>query len=214
MFDATTLAEWLSYLELLHPSAIDMGLQRVAQVRDALGLKPDFPIIIVGGTNGKGSTCALLSTAYRAAGYKVGTYTSPHLLRYNERVAIDLQPVDDADIVVHLRAVEAARGDISLTYFEFGTLAAMRQFIAVGVDVAVLEVGLGGRLDAVNAFEPDVAAVVSVDLDHQAYLGDTREAIGLKKPVFFAQANRRSAPTPGPRNRYLTTRMPLVPIYS
>jgi dihydrofolate synthase/folylpolyglutamate synthase len=196
-FDAETLVDWLAYLERLHPSAIDMGLERVIRVRDAMGLKPGFPVITVGGTNGKGSTCAMLSAAYRAAGFKVGTYASPHLLRYNERVAIDLQPASDADIVTAFRAVERARGDVSLTYFEFGTLAAMHQFIASEVDVAVLEVGLGGRLDAVNAFEPDVSAIVSVDLDHQAFLGDTREAIGFekagifrpRKPAFCADSN-------------------------
>lgn len=184
-FDSDHLADWLAHLEQLHPSAIDMGLARVALVRDAMGLVPSFPVIIVGGTNGKGSTCAMLSAAYRAAGFKVGTYTSPHLLRYNERVAIDLVPADDAAIVAAFRAVEAGRGETSLTYFEYGTLAAMHQFIAAGVDVAVLEVGLGGRLDAVNVFEPDVSAVVTVDLDHQSYLGDTREAIGFEKAGIF-----------------------------
>ncbi|MGQ5523698.1 bifunctional tetrahydrofolate synthase/dihydrofolate synthase [Chitinimonas sp. PSY-7] len=196
-FNADTLDAWLAHLEQLHPNAIDMGLERVARVRDAMQLKPTFPVIIVGGTNGKGSTCAMLSAAYCAAGFKVGTYTSPHLLRYNERVAINLEPVADAGIVSSLRAVEAARGVDSLTYFEFGTLAAMHQFIAEEVDVAVLEVGLGGRLDAVNVFEPDVAAVVSIDVDHQAFLGDTREAIGYEKagifragkPAFCADAN-------------------------
>ena len=196
-FDADNLADWLAHLEALHPSAIDMGLARVAQVRDAMGLRPAFPVITVGGTNGKGSTCAMLSAAYKAAGFKVGTYTSPHLLHYNERVAVDLQPAPDAAIVESFRAIERARGETSLTYFEFGTLAAMQQFIAEGVDVAVMEVGLGGRLDAVNAFEPDVAAVVTVDIDHQAYLGNDRESIGFEKagifragkPAFCADAN-------------------------
>lgn len=184
-FDAERLEDWLAHLESLHPSAIDMGLGRVAQVRDALGLKPAFPILTVGGTNGKGSVCAMLSSILRAAGYRVGTYTSPHLLHYNERVMIDLVPANDAALVESFRAVEVARGEISLTYFEFGTLAALRQFAAAEVDVAVLEVGLGGRLDAVNAFEPDIAAVVSVGLDHQSYLGDTREAIGFEKAGIF-----------------------------
>lgn len=184
-FDADTLDAWLAHLEQLHPSAIDMGLERVARVRDRMQLQPAFPVIIIGGTNGKGSTCAMLSAAYRAAGYKVGTYTSPHLLHYNERVAINLVPASDPAIVASLRAVEQARAGESLTYFEFGTLAAMHQFIQAGVDVAVLEVGLGGRLDAVNVFEPDVAAVVSVDIDHQAFLGDNREAIGREKAGIF-----------------------------
>ncbi|MFC4158604.1 bifunctional tetrahydrofolate synthase/dihydrofolate synthase [Chitinimonas lacunae] len=184
-FDAPTLDAWLAHLEQLHPNAIDMGLERVARVRDAMGLRPDFPLIVVGGTNGKGSTCTMLSAIYRAAGFKVGTYTSPHMLRYNERVAIDLVPAADEQIVAALRAVEAARADVSLTYFEFGTLAAMRQFIDAGVEVAILEVGLGGRLDAVNVFDADVSAVVTVDLDHQSYLGDTRELIGLEKAGIF-----------------------------
>ncbi len=184
-FDAERLEDWLAHLESLHPSAIDMGLGRVAQVRDALGIKPAFPILTVAGTNGKGSVCAMLSSILRAAGYRVGTYTSPHLLHYNERVMINLAPASDAALVESFRSVESARGDISLTYFEFGTLAALQQFVAAAVDVAVLEVGLGGRLDAVNVFEPDVAAVVSVGLDHQSYLGDTREAIGFEKAGIF-----------------------------
>jgi dihydrofolate synthase/folylpolyglutamate synthase len=200
-FDATTLSEWLQHLEALHPSTIDMGLERVVRVRDAMGLLPGFPVITVGGTNGKGSTCAMLSKIYQLAGYKVGTYSSPHLLRYNERVAINLVPASDEAIVASLRAVEAARGNVSLTYFEFGTLAAMHQFIASGVDVAVMEVGLGGRLDAVNAFEPDVSAVVTVDLDHQSYLGNDRESIGFEKagifrhgkPAFCADVNPPAA---------------------
>ncbi|QNM94970.1 bifunctional tetrahydrofolate synthase/dihydrofolate synthase [Chitinimonas koreensis] len=197
-FDADSLAAWLAHLEQLHPSAIDMGLERVARVRDAMGLAPDFPVVVVGGTNGKGSTCAMLSAAYRAAGFKVGTYTSPHILHYNERVAIDLLPADDAAIVAGFRAVEAARGDTSLTYFEFGTLAAMHQFIAAGVEVAVLEVGLGGRLDAVNVFEPDVAAVVSVDIDHQAFLGDDRESIGFEKAGIFRPGKPAFCADPNP----------------
>ncbi|AMC34328.1 bifunctional tetrahydrofolate synthase/dihydrofolate synthase [Janthinobacterium sp. B9-8] len=180
-FDSLSLDAWLSHLEQLHPSAIDMGLERVARVRDALGLKPDFPVLLVGGTNGKGSVCTMLSSILCAAGYKVGTYTSPHLLHYQERVAINLVPAADAAIVASFQAIEVARADVSLTYFEFGTLAAMQQFMVAGVDVAVLEVGLGGRLDAVNVFEPFASAVVNVGLDHQAYLGDTREAIGHEK---------------------------------
>lgn len=127
----------------------------------------------------------MLSSILRAAGYRVGTYTSPHLLHYNERVMIDQVPVSDVALVSSFRAVESVRGEISLTYFEFGTLAAMQQFVAADVDVAVLEVGLGGRLDAVNVFEPDVAAVVNVGLDHQSYLGETREAIGFEKAGIF-----------------------------
>lgn len=180
-FDAATLTEWLNYLEGLHPSSIDMGRTRVASVRDAMGLVPTMPVITVAGTNGKGSVCAMLSSILHAAGFKVGTYTSPHLIDYNERVRINMQPVSDAVLVDAFRAVEAARSETSLTYFEFGTLAAVKCLFDAQVDVLVLEIGLGGRLDAVNIFEPDVAAVVSVGLDHQAHLGDTREAIGFEK---------------------------------
>lgn len=177
--------DWLARLERAHPSAIDLGLERVARVREAMGLDPPFPVILVGGTNGKGSTCAYLEAILRAQGYKTGLYTSPHLLRYNERVRIDGREADDAGIVAGLEAVEAARGGVSLTYFEHGTLGAMWQFMQAGVDVAVLEVGLGGRLDAVNVFEPAAAIVTTVDLDHQAWLGDTREAIGFEKAGIF-----------------------------
>lgn len=181
----TTLAEWLAYLEALHPSTIDMGLERIASVRDRMGLAPAFPVITVAGTNGKGSVCAFLATVFHAAGYRAGVYTSPHLLRYNERVRVDLDQADDEALCHAFSAVEQARGDVSLTYFEFGTLAAMWHFQQSGVDVAILEVGLGGRLDAVNVFDPDCAAVVTVDLDHQEYLGNDRETIGREKAGVF-----------------------------
>lgn len=192
------LADWLAYLEAAHPVGIDMGLTRVARVRDAMGLAPAFPLVIVGGTNGKGSVCAMLSTILNRAGFKVGTYTSPHILRYNERVAIDMQPVDDAVIVAGFAAVEAARGDTSLTYFEYGTLGAMHAFMQQQVDVAVLEVGLGGRLDAINIFEPTVSVVVSVDLDHQAYLGDTREKVGFEKAGIYRAGKAAICADPNP----------------
>src|SRR5574340_1779479 len=179
------LATWLARLEQLHPSAIELGLDRVRRVRDALGLAPSFPLILVGGTNGKGSTCAYLEAMLGAAGYKTGLYTSPHLLRYNERVRVAGVEASDADLVQAFERVDAARGDTSLTYFEFGTLGAMAQFIEAGVDVAILEVGLGGRLDAVNVFDADAAIVTSVDLDHLDYLGDTREKIGFEKAGIF-----------------------------
>lgn len=184
-FPDPTLADWLARLERAHPSAIELGLERVARVRDAMGLHPAFPLIIVGGTNGKGSCCAYLEAILRAQGYKTGLYTSPHLLRYNERVRIDGNEAPDKDIVAGLEAVEAARGDVSLTYFEQGTLAAVWQFVQAGVDVAVLEVGLGGRLDAVNVFEPAISIVTAVDMDHQSWLGDSREAIGFEKAGIF-----------------------------
>ncbi|MBT9538248.1 MAG: bifunctional tetrahydrofolate synthase/dihydrofolate synthase [Thiobacillus sp.] len=182
------MAGWLARLEQLHPSAIDLGLERVRRVKDAMGLVPAFPIITVGGTNGKGSTCAYLEAILGAAGYKTGLYTSPHLLRYNERVRIAGQEADDAGLVAAFERIEAARGDISLTYFEFGTLGAMLQFVDAGVDVALLEVGLGGRLDAVNVFDADAAIVTSVDLDHMDYLGDTRELIGYEKAGIYRAA--------------------------
>lgn len=180
-----TLPDWLARLERAHPSAIELGLDRVARVRDAMRLHPEFPVILVGGTNGKGSTCAYLEAILREQGYRTGLYTSPHLLRYNERVRIDGLEASDAAIVAGLEAVEGTRGNVSLTYFEHGTLGAMWQFIQAGVEVAILEVGLGGRLDATNIFEPAVSVITSIDLDHQAWLGDTREAIGFEKAGIF-----------------------------
>ena len=150
-----------------------------------MGLRPAFPVILVGGTNGKGSACAYLEAILRAQGYRTGLYTSPHLMRYNERVRIDGREASDEDIVAGLEAVEAGRSGVSLTYFEHGTLGAVWQFMQAGVEVAILEVGLGGRLDAVNVFEPAVSIVTTVDLDHQAWLGDTREAIGFEKAGIF-----------------------------
>ncbi|MEW5905024.1 MAG: bifunctional tetrahydrofolate synthase/dihydrofolate synthase [Pseudomonadota bacterium] len=180
-----SLADWLTHLESLHPKTIELGLERVARVQDRLGLQPEFPVIIVGGTNGKGSVCAMLESILHAAGYKVGCYTSPHLLDYNERVRIAKQQASDAELCASFEAIEQARGDIPLTYFEFGTLAAMQLFIAHRVEVAILEVGLGGRLDAVNVFDADVALVTSVDIDHVDYLGDTREQIAHEKAGIF-----------------------------
>ena len=180
-----TLEAWLAHLEHLHPSTIALGLDRVRAVQAQLQLNPAFPIIIVGGTNGKGSTCAYLEACLLAAGYRVGCYTSPHLIRYNERVRIDGRMLDDAALCNGFAAVEAGRGDVALTYFEFGTLAAVWSFAQAKLDVAILEVGLGGRLDAVNVFEPAVAIVTTVDLDHQDYLGDTREQIGFEKAGIF-----------------------------
>lgn len=180
-----TLADWLTHLESLHPKTIALGLERVAQVKQRLNLQPDFPLIIVGGTNGKGSVCAMLESILHAAGYRVGCYTSPHLLAYNERVRVARRQVSDAELCASFEQIEQVRGDIALTYFEFGTLAAMQCFIEHKVDVAILEVGLGGRLDAVNVFDADVAVVTSVDIDHVDYLGDTREQIAFEKAGIF-----------------------------
>lgn len=183
----TTLAGWLEYIEGQHPQSIALGLDRVNVVRDALALQPVFPLITVGGTNGKGSACMMLDAMLGCAGYRVGTYTSPHLLHYNERVRIHGREATDADLVRAFAAVETARAvsNVPLTYFEFGTLAAVWLFCQSKVDVAILEVGLGGRLDAVNAFDADVALLISVGLDHMDYLGDTREAIGFEKAHIF-----------------------------
>ncbi|MBI5329608.1 MAG: bifunctional tetrahydrofolate synthase/dihydrofolate synthase [Betaproteobacteria bacterium] len=179
------LSDWLARLEARNREPIVLGLERVQAVRQRLGLNPDFPLITVGGTNGKGSVCACLEAMLADTGYRVGLYTSPHLLRYNERVRIDEREVVDADLCAAFAAVEAAREDTPLTYFEQGTLAAMWLFQRARLDVAVLEVGLGGRLDAVNVWDADCAVVVSVDLDHQGFLGDTRETIGFEKAGIF-----------------------------
>jgi dihydrofolate synthase/folylpolyglutamate synthase len=181
----TTLEEWLAHIERVHPQSIDMGLDRVAAVRDALRLAPRFPLLTVGGTNGKGSASAMLESILHSAGYRVGCYTSPHLLRYNERVRIGRREVEDADLCRALAAVDEARGATVLTYFEFSTLAALWLFAEARVDAAILEVGLGGRLDAVNAFDADCALVMTVDIDHVDYLGATREAIGREKAGIF-----------------------------
>ncbi len=187
MNNPETLADWLAYIERQHPQAIAMGLDRVAVVREALGLEIAFPVITVGGTNGKGSACMLLDAILGHAGYRVGTYTSPHLLRYNERVRISGKDADDADLVRAFAAVEQARvtSGVALTYFEFGTLAAVWLFRERQVDVAILEVGLGGRLDAVNVFDADAALLMSVAVDHVEYLGNTREQIGFEKAHIF-----------------------------
>lgn len=177
-----SLDDWLRYQERLHPAAIELGLGRVSRVADRLGLRDAPPLTItVGGTNGKGSTTTLLALIYRAAGYRVGAYTSPHLFRYNERIAIDGEAVDDSALCRAFEAVEAARQDDSLTYFEFGTLAALWLFREAGVQVQVLEVGLGGRLDAVNILDADAVVITNIGLDHRDWLGDDRDAIGREK---------------------------------
>ena len=177
-----TLSDWLTYIEQQHPATIEMGLERVRTVAQAMGLgRPAQHVIVVGGTNGKGSTVAFIEAIGRAAGWKVGAYTSPHLLRYNERVRIGGVDADDASLVAAFNAVEDARGATTLTYFEYGTLAALHLFAQQALDLAVLEVGLGGRLDAVNIVDADVAVITTVDIDHRDWLGDDREAIGTEK---------------------------------
>ena len=184
-----TLAEWLAWQEGLNPKGIELGLERVHQVWNALGAPaPARTVISVAGTNGKGSVVAYCDAMLRAAGYRVGSYTSPHLQRYNERIHIDGAEATDQALCEAFTAIDAARGDIPLTYFEFGTLAALWLFAREGLDAAVLEVGLGGRLDAVNLIDPDLAMVTSIDLDHQDWLGDDREAIGFEKAGIFRAA--------------------------
>jgi dihydrofolate synthase/folylpolyglutamate synthase len=185
-----TLDEWLAYIERQHPKSIALGLERVREVAARMQLaRPASQVITVAGTNGKGSTVAFIESIARAAGWKVGAYTSPHLLAYNERVRIDGVDATDDALVAAFESVEAARGDTALTYFEYGTLAAVWLFQRNDLDLAVLEVGLGGRLDAVNLVDADVAVITTVDLDHQDWLGNDREAIGREK-AGIARAGR------------------------
>jgi dihydrofolate synthase/folylpolyglutamate synthase len=185
----TNLDEWLTHLETAHPVGIDMGLTRINQVKESLGLEFSCPVITVGGTNGKGSTCAFLESILLAAGYKVACHTSPHLLRFNERARINGRDASDTELLHSFARVEEARCRIpnppTLTYFEFTTLAIMDFFVNAGVDVTILEVGMGGRLDAVNCIDADCAIVTSIDLDHMAFLGNTREAIAFEKAGIF-----------------------------
>lgn len=179
------LGRWLDYISAQHPATIALGLDRVLEVMGRMRLPPPPAVVTVGGTNGKGSTCAFLECILRTAGYRTGLYTSPHLLRYNERVRIGGEEAGDAELAEDFSRVEAARGSTPLTYFEFGTLAALAAFERSRIEVAILEVGLGGRLDAVNAVDADCAIVSSVDLDHQAWLGSDREAIGREKAHIY-----------------------------
>ncbi|MQU50057.1 bifunctional tetrahydrofolate synthase/dihydrofolate synthase, partial [Pseudomonas sp. FSL A6-1183] len=181
-----TLGEWLAYLEQLHPSAIDMGLDRAREVTNRLGLQKPAPrVVTVTGTNGKGSTCAFVASLLQAQGLKVGVYSSPHLLRYNERVQIEGVEVSDELLCEAFAALDAGRGETSLTYFEMGTLAAFWLFERAQLDAVVLEVGLGGRLDAVNLVDADLALVTSIGVDHIEYLGNTRESVGFEKAGIF-----------------------------
>ncbi len=193
-----TLAEWLSWQESLHFTDIDPGLERISHVWQNMGgsARLPFPVITVAGTNGKGSSVAMLSTILRFAGYKTASYTSPHLLRYNERICIDGSPVSDSALCQAFQEIDHCRGEVSLTYFEFATLAAATLFCQQEVDIAILEVGMGGRLDAVNIFDTDIALITPISLDHTQWLGQTREQIGLEKagiitqgqPVVFSEA--------------------------
>ncbi|MFA5684823.1 MAG: bifunctional tetrahydrofolate synthase/dihydrofolate synthase [Lysobacteraceae bacterium] len=183
---ARTLEEWLVWQQGVHPAGMALGLERVREAAQRLGLAaPAARTIIVAGTNGKGSTVAFIEAMARAAGWRTGAYTSPHLRRYTERLRIDGREADEARLIDAFERIEAARGDLPLTYFEYGTLAALMLLEAAEVDLAVLEVGLGGRLDAVNLVDADVAVLTSVDLDHAEYLGEDRESIGVEKAGVF-----------------------------
>jgi dihydrofolate synthase/folylpolyglutamate synthase len=176
-----TLSDWLARCERLHPTTIDLGLERVEQVRARLGLRFDCAVVTVAGTNGKGSTCAMLEAIALQAGCRTGLYSKPHLVHFQERCRVGGMPVAADALVPHFEAVEAARGEVSLTYFEFTTLAILHRLAQAGLDLAVLEVGLGGRLDAVNVIDADCAIITSIDIDHTAFLGTDRETIGREK---------------------------------
>jgi dihydrofolate synthase/folylpolyglutamate synthase len=182
---ARTLADWLEFIGRQHPDAIALGLERVRAVLGRMQVAITCPVLTVAGTNGKGSVCAYLESILRASGRRVGLYTSPHLLRYNERVRVDAREAADERLCESFAAVERARGEVPLTYFEFGTLGALWLFAQERLEALVLEVGLGGRLDAVNALDTDCAVLTSVALDHIELLGDTREAIGREKAGIF-----------------------------
>lgn len=185
----TTLDDWLAWQEQFHPRPIDLGLERVASVFTRLAIQPlNIPTITVAGTNGKGSCVAFLEAIYLAQGYTVGAYTSPHILRYNERIRVNGRAVSDAEICAAFERIDAVRADTSLSFFEFGTLAALDIFSRKPVDVRILEVGLGGRLDAVNIVDADVAVVTTIGLDHVDWLGHTLEAIGREKAGIFRAA--------------------------
>src|SRR5450830_2080511 len=180
-----SLPEWLALLETRHSKEIDMGLDRVAAVKNRLQIEYKCPVIMVAGTNGKGSTCAMLEAVLLQAGYRVGLYSKPHFLDFNERARINGENVNDQVFIDTFAEVELKREDVSLTYFEFTTLAIMKLLADAKLDVVILEVGLGGRLDAVNVIDADVAIVTSIDIDHTEYLGNTREAIGFEKAGIF-----------------------------
>jgi dihydrofolate synthase/folylpolyglutamate synthase len=188
----STLADWLAFCERLHPVTIDMGLERVGEVWQRAGVALGTPlgeehldgapvVFTVAGTNGKGSTCAMLDGILGASGFSTGVYSSPHLVRFEERCRIRGVPVSEADLLPHFAAIEQARGDTALTYFEFTTLVILRLLASSGLDAVILEVGLGGRLDAVNVVDPDCAIITSIDLDHMDYLGPDRDSIGREK---------------------------------
>jgi dihydrofolate synthase/folylpolyglutamate synthase len=196
--ESHSLAKWLHYLEQLHPKSIELGLERVRLVANKLPLEAKALKYVVAGTNGKGSTCAMLEAILSASGYRVGMYTSPHLIDFNERAQINGEPVTDAQLIQAFVKVEQARGDVSLTYFEFTTLAILLLFAEQALDAWVLEVGLGGRLDAVNLVDADCAVLTSIDLDHMEWLGDSREQIGWEKAHIFRSGKPAICADPSP----------------
>ena len=205
MNSCRTLQDWLVYLETLHPQSIALGLTRAREVFRRLEVAIDCPVITVAGTNGKGSTCAFLESMLLAAGYRVGTYTSPHLLRFNERIRINGTEATDSEICRAFEYVELRRGGrageheaVELTYFEFSTIAALWMFANSNLDVLILEVGLGGRLDAVNIIDADVAVITSIGIDHVEYLGATRETIGFEKAGIFRKGRVALCSEPDP----------------
>lgn len=202
---ARSLADWLAYVERQHPQSIALGLDRVLEVFRKLDTEIACPVFTVGGTNGKGSTCAMLESVLQAAGYRTGLYSSPHLRRYNERVRVAGREAEDGPLCAAFEAVEAARGNVPLTYFEFGTLAAFHHFAGERIEAAILEVGLGGRLDAVNALDADCAVLTSVGIDHVEYLGSTREQIGKEKAGIFRPGKPAIVADPSPPETVLNS---------
>jgi len=200
------LQQWLSWQQKLHFTAIELGLDRCRQVADAMQLlAPDYFVISIAGTNGKGSSAVMLGNILQAAGYKTGLYTSPHLLRYNERIRINAIQVTDAELCQSFNRIDQARGTISLTYFEFGTLAAIDLFRRNKVDIAVMEVGLGGRLDAVNMLDADVSLITTIDIDHEQWLGTDRNSIGREKAGIFRALRPAVCADPDPPPSLLET---------
>jgi dihydrofolate synthase/folylpolyglutamate synthase len=205
-----SLRDWLAFIERQHPASIALGLERVVDVFSSLDIKIGFPVITVSGTNGKGSTCAMLESMLRAAGYRTALYSSPHLVRYNERVRIGGVEASDEELSKSFAAVEASRKATPLTYFEFGTLAALWLFSRRNIEEAVLEVGLGGRLDAVNVVDADCAVLTSVAIDHVDYLGADREAIGREKAGIFRRGRPAIVADPHPPQSVLQAQARLL----
>jgi dihydrofolate synthase/folylpolyglutamate synthase len=196
----TKLSDWLHWQETLHPQTIDLSLGRPGEVMQRMGIaaRPTYAVFTIAGTNGKGSTAAMLDSILRAAGYRVGIYTSPHLLRYTERIRINGEEVSDAALCDAFEHVDQARGEISLSYFEFGTLAAFDLFVRADLDAVVLEVGMGGRLDAVNLIDADVAIIAPIDVDHAEWLGSDRETIAREKAGIFRHGRPAVSSDPHP----------------